>query len=271
MLRRLALVTLLLAASAEAEVVTHRFWVATDSTGTRHQAAFFYVCDTQVELPAAATEGDQAWAVDTNKFFVWDGAAWLEIGAGGGGAPATAQYWVGAADATLSAEHNLGTLSTGLVINTAGTPSAYAGTSCTNQFPRSLSDVGAATCASVASTDLAITGTTCTNQFISALSSTAAGTCTTATLAGAQFANQGTTTTLLHGNAAGNPSWGAVDLTNDTSSVLPLAKLTDDGSGTAGNCLLSGSFVSDPAWGACPGGGGGLSYAQVAAAALAGF
>lgn len=30
------------------------------------------------------------------------------------------------------------------------------------------------------------------------------------TLAGAQFANQGTTTTLLHGNASGNPSWGSV-------------------------------------------------------------
>ena len=83
MLRRLALVTLLLAANAEAEVVTHRFWIATDTTGTRHQAAFFYVCDTQVELPAAATEGDQAWAVDTNKFFVWDGAATIPIPAPG--------------------------------------------------------------------------------------------------------------------------------------------------------------------------------------------
>ena len=30
------------------------------------------------------------------------------------------------------------------------------------------------------------------------------------TLASADFANQGTATTLLHGNAAGNPSWGAV-------------------------------------------------------------
>jgi hypothetical protein len=30
------------------------------------------------------------------------------------------------------------------------------------------------------------------------------------TLAGSQFANQGTTVTLLHGNGAGNPAWGAV-------------------------------------------------------------
>jgi hypothetical protein len=33
---------------------------------------------------------------------------------------------------------------------------------------------------------------------------------TTATLASADYANQGTTTTVLHGNAAGNPSWGGV-------------------------------------------------------------
>jgi len=51
------------------------------------------------------------------------------------------------------------------------------------------------------------TGITCTNQFLTAYTSSLVGTCSTATLASAQFANQGTTTTLLHGNAAGNPSW----------------------------------------------------------------
>lgn len=71
-------------------------------------------------------------------------------GGGGGGAPTDATYWVGAAHAGLSAEHNLAGLSTGLVLNTTGTPSAYGGTSCTNQFPRSLNGSGAATCASVA-------------------------------------------------------------------------------------------------------------------------
>jgi hypothetical protein len=86
---------------------------------------------------------------------------------GSGGAPTAAQYWTGAADATLSAEKNLGALATGLVINTAGVPTAYAGTSCTNQFPRSLSASGAATCASVANADLVnaattVNGTTCT-------------------------------------------------------------------------------------------------------------
>jgi len=48
---------------------------------------------------------------------------------GTAGAPSDARYWVGAAHAGLSAEHNLGALATGLVINTAGVPSiAAAGT-----------------------------------------------------------------------------------------------------------------------------------------------
>jgi hypothetical protein len=43
----------------------------------------------------------------------------------------------------------------------------------------------------------------------------------TLTLAGAAFANQGTTTTVLHGNAAGNPSWTQVGLTDTVTGILP--------------------------------------------------
>lgn len=39
----------------------------------------------------------------------------------------------------------------------------------------------------------------------------------------ASLTNQGTTTTVLHGNASGVPSFGAVVLTTDVSGVLPLA------------------------------------------------
>ena len=42
-----------------------------------------------------------------------------------------------------------------------------------------------------------------------------------ATLASADFVNQGTTATVLHGNAAGNPSWAAV-----TNTVTPPGRLT---------------------------------------------
>jgi hypothetical protein len=44
-----------------------------------------------------------------------------------------------------------------------------------------------------------------------------------AVLASSDFANQGTTSTVLHGNASGNPSWGAVSLSNEVSGILPIA------------------------------------------------
>lgn len=44
---------------------------------------------------------------------------------------------------------------------------------------------------------------------------------TAAILDSADFANQGTTTTLLHGNAAGNPSWAKVNLATETTGSLP--------------------------------------------------
>lgn len=72
----------------------------------------------------------------------------------GSGAPTDATYWTGSANGTLTAERNLGALSTGLVLNTAGTPSTYAGGTCTNQFVRSTNSSGALTCQSVATTDL---------------------------------------------------------------------------------------------------------------------
>jgi hypothetical protein len=78
---------------------------------------------------------------------------------------------------------------------------------------------GAPTFAAVGSSDLSISTTSCSNQFVTAISSGGVGTCTTDTLASAQHANQGTTTTLLHGNAAGNPSWGQVAIGSDVSGL----------------------------------------------------
>lgn len=49
------------------------------------------------------------------------------------------------------------------------------------------------------------------------------------------FTNLGTTTTVLHGNAAGNPTFGAVALTTDISGILPVANGgTGIASGTSG-------------------------------------
>ncbi|MHC4635852.1 MAG: hypothetical protein ACYSYU_11725 [Planctomycetota bacterium] len=60
----------------------------------------------------------------------------------------------------------------------------------------------------------ATTNALSTTTFIGALTGSATG---NDTLASADFANQGTTTTVLHGNAAGNPSWATIteaDITN---------------------------------------------------------
>lgn len=74
-----------------------------------------------------------------------------EVTGGAGGAPTDAAYLTQIANGTLTAEQAMGALATGVVINTTttGVQSIYGGTSCTNQFPRSLNASGAATCASV--------------------------------------------------------------------------------------------------------------------------
>jgi hypothetical protein len=61
----------------------------------------------------------------------------------------------------------------------------------------------------------------CTNQFVTALNALGAPTCATDVLASAQHANQGTTTTVLHGNAAGNPSFGSI-VSGDLAASLGL-------------------------------------------------
>jgi hypothetical protein len=112
----------------------------------------------------------------------------------GGGAPTTALYWTGAADGTLSAEKDLSALSTGLVLNTAGVPSTKAANTCTNQFARSDTASGVWTCAGAGVADFT--------------------------------ANQGTVTQVLHGNAAGQPAWGAI-----VTADLPTVAVSKGGSG----------------------------------------
>jgi hypothetical protein len=79
-----------------------------------------------------------------------------------------ASYWTRVAEPGLSNETALGALGTGIILNTTttGVPTIYGGTSCTNQFPRSLNASGAATCAGVALTDLTATGTPSATTFL---------------------------------------------------------------------------------------------------------
>lgn len=122
----------------------------------------------------AAVQSQQARGVDCYGALSCsvDGG-WLTItagdagsGGGGSGAPTTASYITRVAESGLSNETAMGGLGTGLVLNTTttGTPSIYAGASCTNQFPRSLNASGAATCASVA------LGTDTTGSYVASVS-----------------------------------------------------------------------------------------------------
>lgn len=84
---------------------------------------------------------------------------------------------------------------------------------------------------------------TCTNQVVTQLNADAAPTCTTLSLASTFFSNQGTTTTVLHGNAAGIPAFGSVAPGDTTGST---------GSGSVFALQTSPSFVT-PVLGAATG------------------
>lgn len=161
--------------------------------------------------------------------------------------PTAAPFITRTLDSNLSNEFALGSLASAILVNTTttGVPTAYTGTSCTNQFPRSLSALGVATCASVAmATDVTGTlpvangGTGLTSgtsggvlayTASGTLASSAALTANALVLGGgagvvpSALGSLGTTTTVLHGNASGAPSFSAVSLTADVSGILPVA------------------------------------------------
>ncbi len=130
-------------------------YVSYTATAVQWRTNWVYAVNTYLNFGnsiSASTSGTNGYGFRDNAGTMQvkdSGGAWANIAASGGSAPADAQYWVGAASSGLSAEKNLGVLATAFVINTAGTPSAYAGVTCTNQLLRALSSVGAGNCASV--------------------------------------------------------------------------------------------------------------------------
>ena len=108
--------------------------------------------------------------------------------------------------------------------------------------------------------------------------SAAAPTYFTPSLTGNMFSNEGTTTTLLHGNGAGVLGWSAVNLTTDVTNTLPATNggtgqsgfttgdmlyassasaLSKLNAGTSGYVLTANGAGAAPSWQAAASGGGG--------------
>lgn len=154
---------------------------------------------TRAEVTIAATG-----AVSPEKGWYWDatGRAWASLAAAV--TASSSSSTVGFANVTA------GTGSAALVVGTGG----------------SIAASGSGTIAATTAAALAANPSDCAaNQFANAIAANGNLTCAALALAGAQFANQGTTTTVLHGNAAGNPSFSAVSLTADVSGALPTANM----------------------------------------------
>lgn len=115
------------------------------------------------------------------------------------------------AEASLSNEFALGSLANGLLLNTTttGVPTIYGGTTCTNQFPRSLSASGAATCNSVSLT-ADVTGTLpINNGGTNGTATPASGAISYGTGTAYAFNSAGTAGQVLASGGTGAPTWVA--------------------------------------------------------------
>lgn len=147
------------------------------------------------------------------------------------------------------------TVPTGLALGNGSTFSAYPGTSCTNQFPRSLNSSGVATCNSVA------LGTDVTGQLGAANGGTGQSSFAVGDML---YASASTTLSKLADVAAGSylrsggvataPAWSNMTLPNaaTTGDILyatsanVIGNLADT---TTGNVLLSGGAGAAPSYG----------------------
>ena len=134
---------------------------------------------------------------------------------GGGGAPTDATYITQTANATLTAEQALGLLATGYVkvMTTTGVLSSQA-------IPIPVADGGSGLTAGTSGGILGYTaaGTLASSALLTANALVLGGGAGATPTA---LGSLGTTTTVLHGNAVGPPTFGAVSLTADVSGILP--------------------------------------------------
>lgn len=151
----------------------------------------------------------------TAGFYFYSGSAWTSL-SGGGGSP------TGAASGDLTGTYPSPTIAATSAAGADVVSAINASTSTINNANLTNSGVSAGS--------YGIPGSPSPLFTVNSKGQVTYAANTTLTLAGTQFEFQGTTTNVLHGNASGNPSWGAVDLTADVSGNLPVGNL---GSGTS--------------------------------------
>ncbi len=172
-------------------------------------------------IPATCSTGQTYFKTDAvagaNLFGCTSTNTWTLLGTGGGGSGATLQT----NSVNNASQTTLNLLNSGAFNGLTFTFTNTTGGNVQAGFSGTLGNGG------LTNSSTAVNGQTC----------TLGGSCTLV-LASASFQNQGSATTVLHGNVAGNPSWGAVALATDVSGALPPAN-----GGTGAGVFTAGSVV----------------------------
>lgn len=144
-------------AQASVSAQINNFWnlLKAGSTDPLTQITYAFTNEALISngyISWGALRGTSGYGIRDNNGtieFKNNGGAW---GAASGGSSPLGTYLVQTATNAPANAQIMGSLGTGLVLNTTttGVQSIFAGTSCTAQFPRSLNASGAATCATVA-------------------------------------------------------------------------------------------------------------------------
>jgi hypothetical protein len=215
------------------------------ASGSVTEAALSFSNNTTANATTSAHGLAPKGTVGTTQFWRQDWTLATPSGAGDVSGPGTS-----VASEIVLFDGTSGTLvkratGTGLALSTSGVYSTYAGTSCTNQFPRSLNASGAATCASVGTNDITgvigiahlATGTPDGTKFVRD-DGTLAVPAGTGMVRLAQVVTSGSQATVDFSGISGSYStlklvWLAQDTAAGTSSNTLYLKVNNDG--TSGN------------------------------------